>query len=776
MMLARSEERFRALVENASDLVALVDAEGVCEFQSPSSRATLGYQPDEMVGRRLFDFVHPDDLERSLAAFRELIEGRRDPSFSGELRFRHKDGSWRMLEVKARLFADVAGRASYVFNSRDVTERKQMEDMLRFFRLSVDRAAELIHWMDGEGRILFVNEAMCLRTGYSQDEMLGMTLFDLAPSLSPQLWQEQWSELQRTGSLVAESLHRTKSGETFPVEVLASWVEREGREYSFAYARDVTERVRANAELRMSQTQLEAAMNLADLVNWELDVHTGVFTFNDRFYALYGTTAEAEGGYQMPADVYARKFVHADERHMVAEEIEKARHAVVPDYQAHVEHRIVRPNGEIRNIVVRYAISKDACGDTTRIRGANQDVTERKRTEQALAFAEEQLRQAQKMEAVGQLAGGIAHDFNNLLTAILGCADLVLQQATGLDESSREDVEEIRRAAERASVLTRQILAFSRRQTLRPAVVSLNEVVLGTDRLLRRTLGEHVELVTKQCEDLEVVEVDVSQFEQVLINLALNARDAMSQGGTLTIETANVELGSECASTHPGVKPGPYVLLSVADTGIGMDADTVARAFEPFFTTKEMGQGTGLGLATVYGIVKQSGGSIFLRSEPGQGTVAEIYLPRPGEPDLGDRPAVLSPPKSLHGEEAILVVEDEDSVRRLVTRVLTGLGYRVRAAHSGKQALGLLTASEAPVDLVLTDVILPGGLQGDQLAQEVKALRPDLPVLFMSGYPRDAIVHAGRLDLGVDYLQKPFTPDSLGRYVRGVLDRRAATR
>ena len=211
------------------------------------------------MGRRLFDLVHPDDLASTMASFRDLLEGRRDPSFCSELRFHHKDGSWRVLEVKARPFADVGGKACYVFNSRDVTERKQMEDMLRFIRLSVDRAAELIHWMDGDGRILFVNEALCVRTGYSQDEMLGMTVFDLAPNLSRELWREQWSELQRTGSLVAESLHRTKSGELFPVEVLASWVEaREGREYSFAYARDITERVRVDAELRTSQAQLEA--------------------------------------------------------------------------------------------------------------------------------------------------------------------------------------------------------------------------------------------------------------------------------------------------------------------------------------------------------------------------------------------------------------------------------------------------------------------------------------------------------------------------------------
>jgi two-component system, cell cycle sensor histidine kinase and response regulator CckA len=756
--------------------VALINADGICEFQSPSSVAILGYRPDEMEGRRIFDFVHPDDLTAGLVGFRDLLEGRRDPSSSSEFRFHHKDGEWRVLEVKARLFADVQGRTSYVFNSRDVTERKQVEEMLRFVRLSVDRAADLIHWMDAEGRILFVNEAFCLRTGYSHDELLGMSILDIAPGVTPELWVEQWSELQRAGSLTAESVHSTKAGEMYPVEISASYVEREGRAYSFAYARDITERKRVEAALRLSQTQLEAAMDLADLVNWELDMTTGVFTFNDRFYALYGTTAKAEGGYRMPAELYARKFLHPDERHVVAQEVENALHTTDPNYRAYVEHRIIRPDGEIRNVAVRYAVSMDKDGRVLQTYGANQDVTERKRTEQALAQAEEQLRQAQKMDAVGQLAGGIAHDFNNLLTAIIGCADLILRPGSRLDETCREDVEEIRSAADRAGGLTRQILAFSRRQTLRPAVVSLNEIVSGTERLLRRTLGEHIDLVIKLHGDLGQVEVDVSQFEQVLINLALNARDAMGQGGTLTIKTANVDLGPGSASTHPGLKPGPHVMLSVADTGAGMDAGTVDRAFEPFFTTKEPGRGTGLGLSTVYGIVKQSGGSIFLRSELGRGTVAEIYVPRLDERTQSEPAAVVSEPDSLRGGESILVVEDEASVRTLVTRVLTGLGYKVRAARSGKEALGLLAASEAPVNLVLTDVILPGGLQGNQLAQKVKAFRPDLPVLFMSGYPRDAIVHAGRLDGAVDYLEKPFTPDSLGRYVRGILDRRARAR
>ncbi|MCX8033134.1 MAG: transporter substrate-binding domain-containing protein [Thermoleophilia bacterium] len=386
-----------------------------------------------------------------------------------------------------------------------------------------------------------------------------------------------------------------------------------------------------------------------------------------------------------------------------------------------------------------------------------------------LKSSEEQLVQAQKMEAVGRLAGGIAHDFNNLLTAILGYSELLLADEQACSPEAREDVLEIKRAAERGSSLTRQILAFSRRQPLHPEVVCLNDVIESLAPLLRRTLGEDVELVVVKDPNLGFVEVDVHQFEQVIMNLAINARDAMPTGGRLVIETSNVELDAEYARTHPEVVPGSYVAVAVSDTGTGIDKSIIDHIFEPFFTTKEPGQGTGLGLAVAYGIVRQSRGYIFAYSEPGMGATFRIYLPR-----IGPSPVESEPRERAlafaRGKEAIVVVEDEPALCRLTERVLTEAGYRVTCFQSADEALAAIEDG-APADLMITDVVLPGLLQGPDLAARVRELRPDLPVVFMSGYPRNAISHGGRLEGGVELIEKPFTPESLLRKVREALDR-----
>ena len=403
------------------------------------------------------------------------------------------------------------------------------------------------------------------------------------------------------------------------------------------------------------------------------------------------------------------------------------------------------------------------------------EAEERREAEEALQKSEEQLRQSQKMEAMGQLAGGIAHDFNNLLTTIIGYSDLMLAPDADALGSPRADVQEIRKAAERASALTRQILAFSRRQTLRPEVLSINAEVENMGRMLRRTLGEDIDLVTHLHPDLGLVKVDEAQLGQVLMNLALNARDAMPGGGRLTLETTNVDLGSEYCQVHPETAPGPFVMLAVSDTGVGMDEEAKSRAFEPFYTTKEPGKGTGLGLATVYGVVKQSGGNIFVYSEPGKGTTFKIYLPRV---DGGERGRSRKRPAagSLAGKETILVVEDEAAVCGLIERILRELGYRVLTSPSGDQALSRLREEDSSIDLLLTDMVLPGGLQGNELSDAARVRWPNLPVIHMSGYTRNAVVHSGGLDGGVNYLEKPFTPEGLARRVREVLDREMAAR
>jgi len=425
-----------------------------------------------------------------------------------------------------------------------------------------------------------------------------------------------------------------------------------------------------------------------------------------------------------------------------------------------------RPDGSMLWLRTSKVPLHDADGRVEGVLGIYEDITERKQIESALKSSEEQLRQSQKMEAIGRLAGGVAHDFNNLLTAIRGYSDLLLLR---LDANSptRREVEEIHKAAERAASLTQQLLAFSRKQVLQPKSMDLNAVVSGMDKMLRRLIGEDVDLVTILTPDLWNVLVDPSQVEQVIMNLLVNARDAMPKGGKVTIETANVELDHQYARRHPVVKPGEYVLLAISDTGTGMDEETKKHLFEPFFTTKERGKGTGLGLSTVYGIVKQSGGYVWAYSEVGKGTAFKVYFPRYGD-KASEAKDLASSNASLRGGETVLLVEDDEGVRSFVLQLLTMNGYRVLTAGNGEEALETAGRHRGPVHLLLTDVVMPK-MGGRELAKSLEGRLPGIKALYMSGYTDDAIVRHGVLDPGIPFLQKPFTPERLLRKVREVL-------
>lgn len=402
------------------------------------------------------------------------------------------------------------------------------------------------------------------------------------------------------------------------------------------------------------------------------------------------------------------------------------------------------------------------------------DVTERRRQHEALRRSESELRQKQKIEAIGRLAGGIAHDFNNLLTAIKGYSELVLVDLAGSTEGRvdvgqlREDVDQIRKAADRAATLTAQLLAFGRRQVLQPRLLDLNVCVAEMEKMLRRVISEDIEMRLAFGSVDACVTADPTQIEQVLMNLVLNARDAMPDGGRLTIETGEATLDEAYAARHVGVTPGEYVCLSVSDTGHGMDHATQARLFEPFFTTKEIGKGTGLGLATAYGIIKQSGGNIWAYSEQGLGTTIKVYLPRSRGTVPSAPPAVVTP-ASLSGSETLLVVEDEPAVRRLICGVLRRCGYTVLAAEDGYDALHVSEGYPTPIDLLLTDVVMPG-MNGRLLADRLRAERSGLRILYMSGYTENAIVDDGKLESGTDFIEKPFTPEELTSKVRQALN------
>jgi two-component system cell cycle sensor histidine kinase/response regulator CckA len=426
----------------------------------------------------------------------------------------------------------------------------------------------------------------------------------------------------------------------------------------------------------------------------------------------------------------------------------------------HYEYRIVRRDGSVRCIetFTRPMVYENEAGSLS----ISLDITERKQLE-------EQLRQAQKLEAIGRLAGGIAHDFNNILTVIKGYTGLLLQDLDAHNPLTA-DIGQIEKSAERAAALTRQLLAFSRKQVLQPVVLDFNAIVSNMDKMLQRLIGEDIILTTLLDPALGQIKADPGQIEQVLLNLAANARDAMPQGGKLTIETKNIYLNKRYARQHLDVKAGPYIMLAMSDTGSGMDEETRSHMFEPFFTTKEQGKGTGLGLATVHGIVIQSGGHIGVSSEPGQGTTFKVYLPRAEGAYASAKPKLQSSILAKRGSETILLVEDEALVREFARRTLLNEGYLVLEASYGEEAIRVAQQHQGSIDLLVTDLVMPGGMSGRQLAERLIPLRQAMKVLYMSGYTDDALVRHGVFEADIAFLQKPFSPDHLAGKVREVLD------
>jgi two-component system cell cycle sensor histidine kinase/response regulator CckA len=455
------------------------------------------------------------------------------------------------------------------------------------------------------------------------------------------------------------------------------------------------------------------------------------------------------------------KHIHPEDQKTV----EIAEEASKRGERFQAEYRIVRKDGRVIWVSDTAAVVPGSDSHPL-MEGIIVDITDKKQLEG-------QLQQSRRMEAVGRLAGGIAHDFNNLLTVIKGYTELALIRAKGMPEL-RSDIERIEDASERAAGLVRQLLAFSRRQVMQPKVLDLNGIVVGLDKLLRRLMDEDIQMVTVANEKVGAIKADPGQIEQVIMNLVVNARDAMPDGGRLTVETSNVELDALYARDHTSVKPGKYVMLAVSDTGIGMSAETVAHIFEPFYTTKENGRGTGLGLSTVYGIVKQSGGYIWVYSELNHGTTFKVYLPRVEdavEATSGGATKPAEPAKDLAGRETILLVEDEPELRELTRTVLVARGYTVIEAGNAEEAERLASDRRdgGKIHLLLTDVIMPG-VSGRELARRVLARQPSVRVLYMSGYTYNVIAENGTLERGVAFLQKPFTPSALVEKVREVLD------
>ena len=657
---------------------------------------------------------------------------------------------------------EIGGTKCIVGFMRDETERLQAERALREsearYRLLADNITDVIWMLDPRTlRFTYVSPSCELLTGYTSDELLNLPLSDVFPlhvreplMLRVQSGLEQF--LVQSDPFVDDQREvelLRKDGSSIWTEISTRMLRNpgSGQVGVMGVARDQSARKEAERALQQKQEQLARFFSL--------EVGLLCIADTDGYFHMVSAGWENALGYSQE-ELLSRPFldlVHPEDLPATLEAISRLR---AQEQVVDFANRYRAKEGSYRTIQWRSAPAGDL------IYAAARDVTD-------LLAAEEQLRQSQKMEAIGQLAGGIAHDFNNLLTAILGYTDLVLATPEGRAEPLRLDLLEIKGAAKRAADLTQQILAFSRKQALRPEIICVNDVLGELKPLLGRILGEDIILEIQPSDDIGLCELDPGQFTQVLMNLVVNARDAMPGGGFLILETANAEVTEQAALANPGrVSPGSYVTLRCSDTGVGMDPATRSRIFEPFFTTKPPGEGTGLGLSTVHGIVHQSGGAVVVESEVGKGTVFTIYVPRiagsagpsPGEDELPD-------PRRGHGR--VLIVEDEGAVGALAERVLAAHGYTVLLVSNASDALPILSAPGQKLDLLLTDIVLPAGMQGRELGDVARSAREDLRVLYMSGYSRNSIVHGGRLDEGVNFLPKPFTPQELIAKVEEVL-------
>ena len=764
--LRESEERYRQFVESAHDWVWEIDENGRYTFASHQVTEMLGYEPHEVLGKTPLDFMPRDEAARVSVIFATLAAAHQ-PFRALENINQASDGRLVVLETNGVPVFDADGVfRGYRGMDRDITERKTAEKLLRDEisrrRLLVDQSTDGIVILDRNGKVNEANGQFARMLGYSNEEVYGLHVWDW----DTQFTQEQLMEMVRTvdekGAHV-ETHHRRKDGTLIEVDISTNAAMFGEDKLIFCVCRDMTERKLVNEAIRSNQRLLKEAERVARLGSYELDIAAGRWTSSEMLDELYGIDRPYDHSLERWLAV-----IHPDDQAMLSDYF--ASEVLGKGQAFDKEYRIVGHNDcAVRWVHGLGRLEFDEQGRPVKLLGTIRDITEHQHAKMALAEREEQLRQSQKMEAVGQLAGGIAHDFNNLLAAILGYTDLLLEKKTELDSSALDDLREIKRAAERASSLTRQILAFSRRQALRPRVLSLNDVLAQIEPLLRRTIGENIDLITRLHPQLNLVEVDPNQLEQVLINLVLNARDAMPSGGRLTVETTNMEVEKDCVPAQAGVVPGSYATIRVCDTGSGMEEHVKERMFEPFFTTKAVGQGTGLGLSTAYGIIRQSQGFILAQSEPGNGTTLEIFLPRTTASEVQIEVAV-APSQPSPERETVIAVEDETPLRILIERILGAAGYTVLSFASGQEALEALARGESRVDMLLTDVMLPGALQGHDLAGAARALRPDLPVVYMSGYSRDALLKAGRLGQGVNLLEKPFTGKALTATVRQVLD------
>ena len=747
------------LFDNSADGILLMDESGAILDANPRACDLLGYDRQELLKLSTAAIVAPEELGAHRARLHAVIDEEVAPQ---ERRLRHRDGTVFTVEGWGRVLAD--GRIMGFM--RDVEHRRLTEAARSSEALNgamLEAAIDAIISMDHEGRVIEFNPAAERLFGHRRANVIGRPMADLIVPERLRAAHTQGLARYLAGGAPKVLGRRLElpairaDGTEITVELSICQLTLSGPPRFVGFARDVSDRRRAEEALRRNEqlfrALIEAATDMVSIVG------------SDGRLRYQSPSVERVLGHE-PAAMIGQDpldYVHPDDRALAVAAFTEIREV---GESRPIEVRMRRIDGTWR-VIQGAGTNRLDDPDIQGIVVNSRDVTDRRRAEEALLHSENQLRHAQRLESVGRLAGGVAHDFNNLLTVILAYSDQQIARL-GTDHPLHRAATEIHKAAIRAAALTRQLLAFSRRQVLEPRVLDLDAVLSDLGPMLKRLIGEHIDLLIHPGAQQGRVRADRGQIEQVIMNLVVNARDAMPNGGRLSIGTDAVMLDAAQAARLEGLAPGRYLALAVSDSGSGMDADVRAKLFEPFFTTKERGEGTGLGLSTVYGIVQQSGGAIDVDSEPDQGATFTIYLPCV-DAAVVDVPAPAVGDVEGFGNETVLLAEDEDVVRSLMSELLQGAGYHVLEARSGRAALEVAEAFADPIHLLLTDVVMPG-MSGGELAEHVTAARPTTRVLFVSGYTRDLIAQQGILEAGVHLLQKPFAPDVLIRKVREVLD------
>lgn len=731
------------------------DGRSCFPYASEGIREIYEVSPEEVRedASLVFSRLHPDDLERITE---EIVESARMKThFHSEFRviLPEKGLRWRLCDASPELMPD--GSTLWHGIITDISEDRKREEELRLLGVALNAAANAIVITDANGIIVWVNDAFTSVTQYKKEEAQGKNPSELVKSgeHDDAFYNSMWTTLSAGQVWRGTLVNRRKDGSLYTEEQSITPM-RDGHGVITHYVgvkQDVTERVRTEKELLESQSRLQRALTIGNIALWDWDLITEHVYFSPEWS---GHTGALNFGRSEKVHEWFDR-VHPEDLPLLQRTLMNCRKDGHPNQR---EFRLRHDAGEYHWILMNASPVSNEQGRVTRMVGTNVDITERRRLET-------EFQQAQKLESVGRLAGGVAHDFNNLLSVIGGYSEMALASVTE-GTPLHKDLMQVKRAADRAAGLTRQLLAFSRRQVLSPEVLNVNTIIGEAEKMLRRLIGEDIDLQLNLAEDLGQAMADPGQVEQVLLNLSVNARDAMPQGGTLTIATSNVNLSEALISPHANVPAGRYIRISVSDTGIGMSRELFDKIFEPFFTTKESGKGTGLGLATVYGIVKQSEGYIVTESTLGVGTTFHIFLPRLDEAEL--QASKDEPPEVMRGTETILVVEDEENLREVACRFLKQAGYTVLRAGSGDEALRVAAESTAPIALLLSDVIMPG-MSGPVLAEKLREQIPALKVLYMSGYTDDALAHHGVLEPNISLIMKPFTGVQLASKVRELL-------